>query len=137
MPRSSLAAFTALWRAYGEGRIERSLDLLDAECELVLLDGESTFRGHDGIRRWLEDVRHEWKTLTVTYAEVHEADPTCIVGIGRVSGTSADGARTLDAPLACVGEFRDGRLVRAKAFADTDDAMRYVRSREQRDGTAA
>jgi ketosteroid isomerase-like protein len=135
MPRSSLAAFSALWRAYGEGRLERSLDLLDADCELVLLDGESTFHGHDGIRRWLDGVRRDWKTLTVTYAEVHEADPTRIVGIGRVSGTSADGSRTLDVPLACVGEFRDGRLVGARAFDDRDAAMRYVRERRQ--GTAA
>src|SRR5215210_9230383 len=105
MPRSSLAAFTALWRSYGEGRLERSLDLLDAECELVLLDGESTFHGHDGVRRWLADNRRDWKTLTVTSSEVHEADPTCIVGIGRVSGMSTDGARTLDVPLACVCEF--------------------------------
>jgi ketosteroid isomerase-like protein len=135
MPRSSLAAFTALWRAYGEGRLERSLDLLDGECELVLLDGESTFHGHDGVRQWLDEVRRDWKTLTVTYSEVHEANPTCIVGIGRVSGTSTDGARTLDAPLACVGEFREGRLVRARAFPDAEGALRYVRERRQ--GTAA
>ncbi|HEX2103326.1 MAG TPA: nuclear transport factor 2 family protein [Solirubrobacteraceae bacterium] len=131
MPRSSLAAFTELWRAYGEGRLERSLDLLDAECELVLLDGESTFRGHDGIRQWLDGVRHDWKTLTVSYSEVHEADQACIVGIGRVSGMSADGTRTLDLPLACVGEFHDGRLRRARAFASADDALRYVRERRQ------
>ena len=132
MPQSSLEVFTELWRAYGEGRLERSLDLLDPECELVLLDGATTFRGHDGIRAWLDSVRQEWKTLTVTYTEVHEADPTCIVGIGRVSGTSTDEARTLDLPLACVGEFREGRLLRGRAFRSTDDALRYVRARHQR-----
>ena len=135
MPRSSLAVFTALWRAYGEGRLERSLDLVDADCELVLLDAERTFRGHDGVREWLDTVRRDWKTLTVTYSEVHEATPWCIVGIGRVSGTSTDGARALELPLACVGEFRDGRLVHARAFADTDEALRYAR--ERRADTAA
>jgi ketosteroid isomerase-like protein len=135
MPRSSLAAFTALWRAYGEGRLERSLDLVDGECELVLLDGESTVRGHDGVRQWLNEIRRDWKTLTVTYTEVHEADATCIVGIGRVSGMSADGSHTLDLPLACVGEFHDGRLVRARAFSAAEDALRYVR--ERRDGMPA
>jgi ketosteroid isomerase-like protein len=135
MPRSGLAAFTALWRAYGEGRLERSLELLDPDCELVLLDGQSTFRGHDGVREWLDGVRRDWKTLTVTYSEVHEADPECIVGIGRVSGASADGARTLDLPLACVGEFRDGLLVRARAFTDAGAALRFAH--ERRDNTAA
>jgi ketosteroid isomerase-like protein len=135
MSGSSLADFKALWRAYGEGRIERSLDLVDDDCEFVLVDGRSGFRGHDGVRRWLADVRRDWKTLTVTYAEVREVDPDCVVGIGRVTGTSTDGARTLDVPLACVGEFRDGRLVRGRAFTDAGAAVRYVR--ERREGTAA
>jgi ketosteroid isomerase-like protein len=135
MPRSSLAAFTALWLAYAEGRLERSLDLVDADCELVLPDAERTFRGHDGVREWLDVVRRDWKTLTVTYSEVHEANQWCVVGVGRVSGTAADGARTLDAPLACVGEFRDGRLVHARAFAAADEALRYAR--ERRADTAA
>jgi ketosteroid isomerase-like protein len=127
MPRSSLAAFTELWRAYGEGRLERSFDLLDAGCELVLLDGRTTYRGHDGVREWLDAVNREWKTLTVVYDEVHEAGPDCVVGVGRVTGTSIDGRRTLDLPLACVGEFHEGRLVRARAFADAEDALRYAR----------
>jgi ketosteroid isomerase-like protein len=135
MPRSSLAAFTALWRAYAEGRLERSFDLLDPDCELVLPDGRSRFRGHEGVREWLGGVRREWKTLTVTYSEVHEADQECVVGIGRVAGTTTDGSRTLDAPLACVGEFREGILVRARAFADGDEALRYTR--ERRRDTAA
>jgi ketosteroid isomerase-like protein len=133
MTRSGLAAFTALWRAYGEGRLDRSLDLVDADCELVLLDGRSTFRGHDGVREWLDAVRREWKTLTVTYDEVHEAAPDCVVGVGRVTGSSIDGLRTLDLPLACVGEFRDGRLLRARAFSDADDALRYARRRRADD----
>jgi hypothetical protein len=129
MSRSSLAAFTTLWRAYGEGRLGRSLDLIDPACELVPIDGRRTYNGHDGVRRWLAEVRRDWKTLTVTFVEVHEADPDCVVGVGRVSGWSADGARSLDLPLACVAEFRDGRLVRALAFGDADDAARYARER--------
>jgi hypothetical protein len=32
-----------------------------------------------------------------------------------------------------MGEFREGRLVLARAFADADGALRYIR--ERRDGT--
>jgi ketosteroid isomerase-like protein len=129
MPRSSLAAFTAIWRAYGEGRLERSLDLVDAECELVLLDGHTTFHGQDGVRDWLAAVRRDWKTLTVTYSEVREAAPDCVVGLGRITGSSIDGTSTVDVPLACVGEFRDGRLLRARAFGDAPEALAYVQGR--------
>src|SRR5215212_8669002 len=122
MPRSSLAAFTALWRAYSEGRLDRSLELLDPECELVLLDGR-TYRGHDGIRRWIDDVRQDWKTLTVSYDDVQEVAPDCVIGVGRVSGSSADGQRTLDLPLVFVAEFRDGCVVQARSFGDHDVAL--------------
>jgi ketosteroid isomerase-like protein len=129
MPRSSLAAFTALWRAYGEGRLERSLDLIDDDCELVLLDGR-TFQGHEGVRAWLADVRREWKTLTVSYSEVRELGADCVVGMGRISGFSIDGSRTVDLPLACAGEFRDGRLVWARAFTDAHEALAQARRRQ-------
>jgi ketosteroid isomerase-like protein len=132
VPRSSLATFTALWRAYGEGRLERSLHLVDAQCEIVLLDGRTTYHGHDGVRRWLAEVRRDWRTLTVTYDQVHEPAPDCVVAVGRVRGTSNDGEHTIDLPLACVAEFRDGRLVRGCAFRAADDALRYARERHER-----
>jgi hypothetical protein len=46
-----------------------------------------------------------------------------------VSGSSIDGDRTLDLPLACVAEFRDGRLALVRAFGDAHEALAYVRSR--------
>jgi ketosteroid isomerase-like protein len=128
MPRSSLAVFTAIWRSYSEGRLERSLELIDGDCDLMLLDG-SAYHGHDGVRRWLADVRRDWKTLTVSYDEVHEVDPECVIGVGRVTGLSADGTRDLDLPLACVAEFRDRRVIRARAFTDRREALRYARER--------
>jgi ketosteroid isomerase-like protein len=132
VPRSSLATFTALWRAYGEGRLERSLHLVDADCELVLLDGRTTYHGQEGVHRWLAEVRRDWRTLTVTYDQVHEPAPDCVVAVGRVRGTSSDGEHTIDLPLACVAEFRDGRLVRGRAFRTADDALRYARERHER-----
>jgi len=125
--RSSLAAFSALWRAYGEGRLERSLDLVDPECELTLPDGRSTFRGHDGVRTWLEAARRDWKTVTITYDHVHEDHPGCVVGVGQLTASSADGATQLERPIACVAEFRDGRLVRGRVFGDRVDALAYAR----------
>jgi ketosteroid isomerase-like protein len=127
MDRSSLSAFSALWRAYGEGRLERSLDLVDPECELTLPDGRSMFRGHEGVREWLANARRDWKTVTITYEDVHETHPGCVVGVGQLAASSTDGNAKVERPLACVAEFRDGRLVRGRAFSDRDAALRYAR----------
>ena len=126
MPRSSMAAFSALWRAYGEGRLDRSLHLVSPECEFTLPGGQ-TFHGHDGVRECLEIAHREWKTLTVIYDDIHEERPGWIVGVGRVAATSADGHTALERPLACVAEFHDGRLTRGRMFDDPSDAVAYAR----------
>ena len=126
MPRSSMAAFSALWRAYGEGRLERSLHLVAEDCEVTLPDGR-TFLGRDGIRECLESAHREWRTLTVVYDDLHEEVPGWIVGVGRVSASSADGATAFERPLACAAEFRAGLLVRGLMFDEPADAAAFAR----------
>ena len=125
MPRSSMAVFSALWRAYGEGRLDRALHLVDPDCEFTLPDGR-TCRGHDGIRECLEVARRDWRTLTITYDDIHEERPAIIVGIGRVAASGPEGRTVFERPLACVAEFRDGRFVRGRVFGDPTDAAAYA-----------
>src|SRR4051812_33080071 len=127
MARSSLEAFSALWRAYGEGRLGESLDLVDADCELVLVAGTSPVRGHDGVRASLVAAQHEWKTLRIVYDELFEDHPGCVVGSGRLAASRPDGAH-VDRPLAFVAEFRAARLVRARVFAARADAVGAARA---------
>jgi ketosteroid isomerase-like protein len=125
MPRSSLEAFSDLWRAYGEGRLDRSLDLVAENCEVTFLDGTTAVRGHDGVREWLAAERRQWKTITVSYDEVHEERPGCVLGVGRLTASSVDG-ENVDCRVAFVAEFADGRLVHGRMFRDTEAAARYA-----------
>ena len=127
MARSSLAASSALLRAYGEGRLGESLDLVDPDCELVLLPGTSAVRGHDGVRASLAAAQREWKTLRIVYDGVFEDHPGCVVGIGRLAASRRDGAH-VDRPIAFVAEFRQGRLVRGRVFEARDDAIAAARA---------
>src|SRR6476619_7540423 len=105
MPRSSLEAFSALWRAYGEGRLERSLDLVAEDCEVTFLDGTTGLRGHGDVREWLAAERRDWKSITITYDEVREERPGCVLGVGRLTALSADGGAEVDCNVAFVAEF--------------------------------
>src|SRR3954469_21585660 len=91
MARSSLEAFSVLWRAYGEGRLSDSLDLVDPECELTLLDGVGPVRGHDGVRDCLAAAQREWKTLRIVYDDLFEDHPGCVVGSGRLAASPPRG----------------------------------------------
>jgi ketosteroid isomerase-like protein len=126
MARSSMAAFSALWRAYGEGRLDRSLHLVDPDCEFSLTDGR-TYRGRDGIREYLETTRAGWRTVAITYDDIREEGPGCVVGIGRVAASSADGRVAFERPQACVAEFRDGLFVRGRVFGDPAEAAVHAR----------
>jgi ketosteroid isomerase-like protein len=121
-----MAAFSALWRAYGEGRLDRALHLVDADVEFILPDGR-TYRGHDGIRDYLAATRNDWRTVAITYDDIHEEGPGCIVAVGRVAASSADGRTTFERPQACVAEFRDGRCTRARVFGDPAEAAAWAR----------
>jgi ketosteroid isomerase-like protein len=126
MPRSSLEAFSALWHAYGEGRLDRSLHLVDEDCEISFADGETALRGHDGVREWLAAARREWKTLTIVYDEISEERPGCVIGFGGLTALAADGSE-VECAIAFVAEFADGRLVRGRMFRDRDAALDYAR----------
>jgi ketosteroid isomerase-like protein len=128
MPRSSMATFSALWRAYGEGRLDRALHLVDPDCEFTLPDGRTTFRGHDGVRACLEAARRDWRTLTITYDDIHEERPGIVVGIGRMAASGGEGRAVFERPLACVAEFRTGRFVRGWVFGDPARALAHART---------
>jgi ketosteroid isomerase-like protein len=121
MARSSLEAFSTLWRAYGEGRLDESLDLVDPDCEITL-DGASAVRGHDGVRESLAAAHRDWKTLRIVYDDVFEDHPGCVVGSGRLAASRTDGAH-VDRAIAFVAEFHEARLVRARVFDARDDAI--------------
>jgi ketosteroid isomerase-like protein len=134
MARSSLEAFSALWRAYGEGRLDQSLDLVDPECEVTFADGSEPVRGHEGVRDRLTAAHRQWKTLRIAYEEVFEDHPGCVVGIGSLAASAPEGTHVAR-PMAVVAEFREGRLVRGRVFATRDeavDAARALRRTERR-----
>jgi ketosteroid isomerase-like protein len=128
MPRSSVEAFSALWRAYGEGRLGRSLDLVDKNCEITFADGSTALHGHDGVREWLDAARRDWKTVTIVYDEVHEERPGWLLGVGALTASSVDGTK-VECAIAFVAEFAGGRLVRGRMFRDRDEAVQYLRAR--------
>ena len=91
-----------------------------------MLDGDRTYAGRAGARRWLDEVREQWKTVTVSYDELDEPHEGCLVAAGTVAATSVDGGRTIEVDVVCVAEFHEGRLRRARAFLDRDEALRHV-----------
>lgn len=127
--RSNSEVFQRIWELYAAGRGLEILEHLDPEVEWrpALVDPAS-YRGRDGVRAWASASRRAWKSVTVVLASLREVDG-CVIASGRISALDHRGDQVVDSDIACVAEFRDGRVVRAASFLSDDDALAWVRAR--------
>ena len=80
------------------------------------------YSGHEGIRRYTEDVEAHWEQLTIRLRQIRCAG-RAVVALGLVSGSGAGGSFE-DAPTTWVVKFREGRVAHVQIFSDE----RYVTS---------
>ena len=127
--RSNREVFQQVLELYAAGRGPEILEHLDPEIEWrpALVDPAS-YHGHDGVRAWASAARRAWKSVTVVLASLREVDG-CVIASGRMSALDHGGDQVVDSDIACVAEFRDGRVVRAASFLSDDDALAWVSAR--------
>jgi hypothetical protein len=128
-----MAPFVQLWDAYGRGRLDDALDLIDESCEVRAAGSERVYVGHDGVRAVLAEARRRWKSVTLTSDEIVEIDGATIVATAQLTAFDHSGERVHDGALAWMAEFDDGRLRRATYFASRDDALAAAERRAQVD----
>jgi ketosteroid isomerase-like protein len=121
--RSSRAVFSRLWEAYGHGRLDDALHLIDPDCELRVSVSDRIYRGHDGVRAGMVEFRKAWKSATLSSDEVIEFDAQTIIVIGHVTAFGHSGARLYDAPLVWMAEFSEGRLLRVTSYSTRAEAL--------------
>jgi ketosteroid isomerase-like protein len=127
--RSNREVFQRVWELYAAGRGPEILEHLDPEIEWrpALVDPRS-YHGHDGVRTWAAASSRAWKSVTVVLASLREVDG-CVIASGRMSALDHGGDQVVDSDIACVAEFRDGRVVRAASFLSDEDALAWVSAR--------
>jgi ketosteroid isomerase-like protein len=126
---SNSDVFQRVWELYAAGRGPEILEHLDPDVEWrPALVAPTSYRGHDGVRAWARASRRAWKSVTVVLEGLREVDG-CVVASGRVSAFDHSGDQVVDTVLACVAEFRGGRIARAASFVSEGDALAWVSAR--------
>ena len=115
--------FSRLWEAYGHGRLDDALHLIDPDCTLHVSVSDRVYRGHDGVRAGMVEFRKAWKSATLTSDEVIEVDAQTIVVTGHVTAFDHSGRRIYDAPLVWMARFSDGRLLEVTSYSSRADAL--------------
>lgn len=106
------AIFTRFHQAWTAGDLETVLDLADPDVIARPVHGplftQSEYHGHDGLRRWFEEMTGPWESFEARVEEIHPTDEG-VVGFLHLVGHRGDAL--FDARVASFAEIRDERIV--------------------------
>jgi ketosteroid isomerase-like protein len=125
--RKAFAAFTLR-------DVEGLLELADDDVEFfpvgttTLLGLTGSYRGHEGIRAYFEDVTRVWQELRVIPARYRASGPYVLV-LGSVYARDAEGNLT-DIPTGWIWKLRGGKLIWGRAYPSRKEALLAMRSGE-------
>ena len=129
MSEADFEVVRAAWAACSSGDIDRMLEFLDPDVELVpfgaMMEGKS-YRGYDGVREWFRrDIEPNWtefQTLPEEFSRV--GDRILVFGQwiarGRTSGVHLHVAATW------IVDVRDGKIVRWQTYTDREEALQAL-----------
>ena len=115
------------FEAFNRGDIEGALAGLHPEIEwhtyIVPGPGGGTYHGHDGVRELWSDARRVFGDFRNIPEELFESDDR-VVAFVRVEGVGRESGAAVEARIAHLYDFRDGRVSRVESFQDRDAALR-------------
>lgn len=79
------------------------------------------YRGHVGMRRYMEDVAQIWQELRPAPDAFHEGDDGVVVATGRVYAWGA--GRVIDSPAGWLWRVQDGLIVYGRIFGSAAGAL--------------
>lgn len=114
-----------LYDAFARRDIDAALELCDPAAELWptatarLASVEGPYRGHEGLRRYFDDIERLWGELLV-FPNEFRAMGDCVVVTGRVSGRRAI---SVYAETGWVWRVRKGKVVYCRVYTDPEEAL--------------
>jgi ketosteroid isomerase-like protein len=115
------------FEAFNRGDIEAALAGLHDEIEwhtyIVPGPGGGTYHGHVGVRELWTDARRIFGDFRNVPEELFERDDR-VVAFVRVEGVGRESGAPVEARIAHLYDFRDGKISRVESFEDRDEALR-------------
>jgi ketosteroid isomerase-like protein len=133
MSRENVQVVGRLYELFERRDIERVLELAADDFELRLPDiypeGAETFRGRDGLQRWLAMVEDIWGEWRLDVERLIDADEQVVALVRIVAEGGASGV-PVDREVAHVWSFRERKPSKAFVYLDRAEALEAVGLRE-------
>ncbi len=119
--------FGAAGRAINLGALDELYRFLASDVEWVPINAalEGTrYRGHDGVRHWIEDMNRDWDFFEARPEEIRDLGDDRVLALGtwRARGRSS-GVELDSQPAAWLLQLRGGKAVRMQTFTDRAKAL--------------
>jgi ketosteroid isomerase-like protein len=132
MSEQNLELTRAALEAWNRGDADAWLATFDEHAELYSLRSQlegRPYRGHEGLREFLDDVGEHWAYAQFDVREMRDVGDRVLVladfrAQGRASGVE------LDFPVGMVVTVRGKKIVHGRFFSDPDEAVEDVGLRE-------
>ena len=90
---------------------------------MALLEGR-VYRGHDGVRQWLEDLRYDWEMFKPIPDSVEALGGGHFLVLGRWDARARGSGVELEGqPAAWLMHRRDGKVARLQTFTNREEAL--------------
>jgi ketosteroid isomerase-like protein len=116
---------------FNRGEVDALLALTDDDVvvfsRLVVMEGG--YRGHDGVRRWRQDLFGVFPDWNVEVTEVRDLGDLTLATL-QVRGHGGESGAPINQMIWQLAEWRDGRFVRMSNHANEAEALEAVGLRE-------
>jgi ketosteroid isomerase-like protein len=109
-----------------EERVARRMALWDRNCEytsVIAALEPATYRGHDGIRRYLNDLADRWAEWSSESTEVRDIGRDTVFATIRFRAVGKDSGVPVEARLYSVFVLLDGKLLQGHTYRSREDAL--------------
>jgi ketosteroid isomerase-like protein len=129
MSRENVAIVRRANNAYNRRDLDDYDELFTADLEWVAAlpseVGGGSFRGREGVERYLQDLASAWEEIRLVGEDFRDLGGR-ILWLGRIEGRGRGSGVPVDAPLGLIYEFRDDKISRCHAHLDHDKALKAV-----------
>lgn len=112
--------------ALNRGDVDALAATLAPDVELVplraVLDG-SVYRGHEGLRRWVDDMSEDWSEFELTLQGLRELRPGCVLVEATIRLRGRSSGVAVDSPGAWLCDMRAAKVARIRFYADQEAAL--------------
>jgi ketosteroid isomerase-like protein len=128
VPSENVELATRILNAIAPRDIDTLLELTDPDIEwqsFFAMSAGGVYHGHEGMRQYIDDLHDAWEILDPTLDDAL-AIGAVVLMVGHIHYRGKGSGVESDAVAGWILEFRDGKVVRFRAFSDPERVLAAI-----------